>query len=44
MASKIKPIVVALFLAAFGLASNAFGAVNILFNGAGSTAAFNSVA
>jgi hypothetical protein len=44
MAIKVKPIFMALMLAAFGLASNAVGAVNILFNGAGSTAAFNSVA
>jgi ABC-type phosphate transport system substrate-binding protein len=44
MASKVKPILMALMLAVFGLASSALGAVNILFNGGGSTAAFNSVA
>lgn len=44
MACKVKPIVLAAMLVVFGLASNALGAVNILFNGAGSTAAFNSVA
>jgi hypothetical protein len=38
MASKVRPILMALMLAVFGLASTAFGATNIVFNGAGSTA------
>ncbi len=44
MAAKVKAIAFAVTLAVFGLASSSRAAVNIVFNGAGSTAAFNSVA
>ncbi len=44
MAVKVKAIALAAALAVLGLASSSRAAVSIVFNGAGSTAAFNSVA
>jgi len=44
MAVKVKALAFALTLAVLGFASSSRAAVNIVFNGAGSTAAFNSVA